>query len=279
MKDQNKIQSMLQDVMEEEIPSSQVKLWPAVKANLVPGKSQIHQQGEKMNTIKPQRIPRFALAFFAILALLVITLVTPQGRSFAQSVLQFFARAESTEFPLQQTQTEFTLQQSQNVSEAPGPAEPTIAPPMPSISVSEAEALVGFDAAELPTVPDGFNYLGARVYGKTINIEYETQGSGGHLIIKQSPDGFYQSEWDSVPAEAIIPVKIGELDGEYTQGTFVVYAGETSATWNPEASILRLRWMDDGVWFELTKYGNVEAIEYLDQEGLIKLAESLTMQP
>jgi len=58
-------------------------------------------------------------------------------------------------------------------------------------------------------------------------------------------------------------------------GMFVVFAGDTSATWNPDAPILRLHWLKDGIWFEMTKYGNVESIEYLDQVGMIALAESL----
>jgi hypothetical protein len=147
------------------------------------------------------------------------------------------------------------------------------------ISVAEAEAQLGFEIAELPFVPDGLNYLGVRIYGNTVNIEYETPDQGGHLSIQQSQEGFYQSEWDQVPAEAIIPVKIGKLDGEFVQGTFVVYPGKTSATWNPDMAMLRLRWEQDDIRFEIAKYGNVEAIEYLDQEGLIKLAESLTLTP
>jgi len=83
------------------------------------------------------------------------------------------------------------------------------------------------------------------------------------------------SDWDQVPADAIVPVRIGELDGEFVRGRFVVYVGETVATWEPDASILRLRWVKDGIWFEMTKSGHAQAIEYLDQAGLIELAESL----
>jgi hypothetical protein len=60
---------------------------------------------------------------------------------------------------------------------------------------------------------------------------------------------------------------------------FVVYSGETSATWNPEAPVFRLRWVENGTWFEMTKYGDVFPIEYLDQTNLIRLAESLTLKP
>ena len=268
--DEKEIQSILQDVLEEEIPASQIQLWPAVKANLLAGKRQTRFQGEKMNTTKIFRRPRFAIAILLIVVLLAIVLMTPPGRSFAQSVLQFFMPAESTSFP---------VPSSQMVESEPDPAAPTALPPSPLVSVAEAEAQVGFDLAELPYVPEGFEYLGARLYGNAVNIEYDAKGGGGHLVIQQSRDGYNQSDWEKVPEDAISSVNIGELDGAYVQGIFVVYPGETSATWNPDAPVLRLRWMDDGTWFEITKHGDVEVIEYLDQTALIKLAESLSVQP
>ena len=36
---------------------------------------------------------------------------------------------------------------------------------------------------------------------------------------------------------------------------------------------------EDGIWFEMTKFGNVESISYLDQAGLIALAESMVYNP
>jgi hypothetical protein len=267
---EKRIQSILQNALEDEIPSMEVQLWPRIRANLVADKRKSLQQGEKMNTIQVRRIPRLAIAIIAIVTLLAVALITPRGRSFAQSVLALFTRAESTSFP---------LQPSQIWTGEPEAAVPTALPPAPLISVAEAEEQLGFEVAQLPSVPDGFNYLGARIYGDAVNIEYETPDRGGHLSIQQSLEGFYQTDWDQVPAEVIIPVKIGKLDGEFVQGTFVVYPGETSATWNPDIAMLRLRWKQDGVWFEITKYGNVEAIEYLDQAGIIKLAESLTVTP
>ena len=49
-----------------------------------------------MSTIKLQRAPRLAIAIVVIASLLVVALLTPQGRSFAQSILAFFTRADST---------------------------------------------------------------------------------------------------------------------------------------------------------------------------------------
>lgn len=266
--DKKAIQSILQDELEREIPVSDVHLWQAVKANLVSGKT--FQQGVKMNTINSRRIPRAAFIGLIVIALLSLAFVTPQGRAVAQSILQFFTRAESNTFPLGSSQ----IPQPET-----DPSVPTAEPPAPIISVPEAEAQAGFDAAELPFVPKGFDYLGARLYGKAISIEYEAQGGGGNLIIMQSQTGFIQSDWDSVPAEAIVPVKIGETDAEFVQGAFVVYPGETSAKWNSDAAILRLRWIQNGISFEMTKFGDVEVIEYLDQNTLMQLAESIRNEP
>lgn len=268
--DKKNIQTILQEAMEVEIPPQEINLWPAVKANLVAGKQAVFQQGEKMNVSQPRRTSRIALIAFAVIALLTVAFLTPQGRTIAQNIIQFFTRSNGDSFP---------LQPSQIVAAEPDLAAPTAQPPSPLISVTEAEAQAGFTAAQLPSVPSGFNYLGARLYGDAISIEYEAGDGAGHLILMQSPHDFIQSEWDSTPAEAVVQVMIGEIAGEFVKGTFVVYPGETNGRWNPEASILRLRWVKDGISYELTKYGDVEAIAYLDQAGMIALAESLVTTP
>jgi hypothetical protein len=224
----------------------------------------ISDRGQEMNTRRPYRILRLAFALSVTAALLAFVFVTPWGQTLAQNALRFFVRTDNITFP---------LQSSQMVT--PDPSAPTAQPPAPLVSIAEAERQTGLDIAELPFVPDGFNYLGARVYGNTVRIEYEAQGGGGSLIIRQSPEGFAQSEWDQVPEHAIVPMKIGELDGEFARGTFVVYPGDANATWDPDVPILRMRWVDDGIWFEMTKFGDVEAIEYLDQAHLAQLAAGM----
>ena len=265
-----RIQSILQDALEEEIPSSEIKLWPAIRASLVAGKNMSVQQGEKMNGTQPRHLQRVALTILMMAVLASLAFITPQGRALAQDILQFFRRAESNTFP---------LSASQIPSDEIDASTPTAAPPAPLISVSDAELQAGFDAAELASIPQGFNYLGTRVYGNAIQLEYEAQGGGGNLFITQSKEGFLQSDWDKVPADAITSVTIGGSDAEFAQGTFVVYPGETSATWNADAPVLRLRWVKDGIWYEIAKFGDVERIEYLDRERMIALAESLTNNP
>jgi hypothetical protein len=265
--DNKKFKSVLRDALEEKIPASHIDLLPAVQSHLVAGKKSYLQQGKNMSKT---RIKRLVLLALTVIAVLTMALITPQGRAFAQNILQFFKRADSNVLPLPPDQ----IVSTENAEKIP-----TAAPPLPLVSVAEAETTAGFDAKELPSVPQGFNFAGAMGSPDGVTIEYRALGNGGQLIINESTNGFMQTEWDQAPVEAISQVRIGDLDAEMVQGAYVVYPGETSARWNPQAAIIRLRWIEDGIWFEMAKFGGVESIAYLDGPGLIKLAESLTGNP
>ncbi|MGE5641466.1 MAG: hypothetical protein ACM3Y8_00515 [Byssovorax cruenta] len=265
--DKKNIPSILQDALEHELPSTQIDLLPGVKERLVAGTT---QQGEKMNQVNSRRNSRLAVIALAVMVLFVVALVSPPGRALAQTVLQFFRRAESNVIPLP-TELIAPPENSQGLA--------TAQPPSPFMSIDQAEGIAGFDAQQLPVVPDGFNFLGAMASKGTISVQYGAQGGGGALIINESPNGFMQSEWDQAPADAISQVLVSGVEAEMVQGTYVVYPGETSARWNPDAPILRLRWIKDSIWFEMARFGGVESIAYLNRDAMIALAESLTNDP
>jgi hypothetical protein len=257
------LKSTLADLAEKAAPSTEINLWPGIKSEL--STSAWHSKnGETMKTpAQNTLIRRLSLATLALATAFALLAFTPHGRTFAQSVIQLFTRAQSESF------------QTGGPIAEPDASMSTAMPPSPVISIADAKALADFNLLELPFVPQGFEYLGTRMYEDAVSTEYGVPGGGGNLVLMQSKEGFIQSEWDQVPANAIVPVKVGDVDAEYAQGTFVVIAGETSAKWNSDAPVFRLRWVRDGIWFELTKYGDVFPIEYLDMDGLIALAESL----
>jgi len=261
--DNKDIKSILQDALEDQIPAAQINLLPAIQSRLVARNNPALQQGEKMKNIHNRKLAFSAITIFA---LLVIGLITPPGRAFAQSVLHLFKRSQSYIIPLPPDQIVST-EDSQSLA--------TAQPLVNYVSISEAKSLADFDIKELPTEPNGFTLKGAMAGKGSVSIEYEARGGGGALIINESTNGFTESEWDQAPAEFITQVMIGNLEAEVVQGGFVVYAGETSAKWNPDLPSLRLRWIQDGIWFEIAKLGGVESIAYLDQNGLIALAEGM----
>jgi hypothetical protein len=84
-------------------------------------------------------------------------------------------------------------------------------------------------------------------------------------------------------------VQIGALKGEYVSGAWTIPEVESTfetktpdqtlpleATWDSDASIQILRWLDKGMLFEIICAGGQPGqTAYLDKEHLIGLAESM----
>jgi hypothetical protein len=92
--------------------------------------------------------------------------------------------------------------------------------------------------------------------------------------------GQVSSHWGQVPPSAAVErVRVGEFEGEYVRGYFVIKPGASGAVWDPEAHVRRLCWREGGLLFELRLGGRVAPVEYLERDTLIALAESLVYRP
>jgi len=263
------IKSILQNALEEEFPTSQVKLWPVIRQRLIARKHPLFRQGEKKNGTKSRRTQRAAFITAIIVVLLTIALITPLGRAFAQSVLQFFTRAESDTLPQQQPW--------QMTSPAQSPSE------SPSqLSVQEAESLAGYDVLSPVEIPFGMDFMSAS-YDARYHIVVQAFGRDTEFIgfsLWQQPLEYYQScgdiinycdnmlGWNLVGASAYVEtVRIGNLTGEYVQGTWILtYSGPV---WDPTDYLKILRWQTDTMIFEL-----VAGIEF-SRDDLVALASSI----
>ncbi len=210
---------------------------------------------------------------------LTLGLATPQGRTLAQSLWQFFTPAAGSSFPVPAAAV------------TPDALAPTAAPPagLPgcdgqtgsaalACQVGQAEALLGFDLKTPPADLPGLVFVYATVDAerRTATVVYNAVGGGAGLSLTQGDSSNDSVVWETVPAEAQVEtVRVGGGDGEYVRGTFVVYANATAASWNPDAPVQRLRWRADGRLFEINLAGAVEAVAVYDQAALIALAESL----
>lgn len=282
--DNKNIQSILQDALEEKIPSSQVELWPAVKAELVAGKHLIGQQGEKMNTSRPRRILRAAFVTLTIVVLLALAFITPQGQAFAQSILQFFVRSGSDAIPVPTEEPVTWVDVTPNVPSAtmtPLPAFAIFASdcgdfPNPTCTVEQIRSKVDFMVKELGKIPDGLYFVGATGGPDSITLSYYFEDLSGSLHITVE-------RWAGPPSTNIVgasakveQVQIGSLTGEYIKGIFVFESGETVANWDPNFGIETLRWVDDGISYTMDYSYPPTSLE---KEGMAALAESMTTEP
>lgn len=295
MKMDNKaIQSILQNALEEEIPSSQIQLWPTVRASLVAGGNISFRQAEKM-IIKPQRIFRMALVILTIIALLTLAFLTPQGRAFAKRLFLFFTVTEEKSFPIPTEQmfsipptgtsapthvlplqpVELTVTATATLE---SPAQACISQESQSgyaCQIKTVEAQAGFDARELPQDPKGLKFSQAQFNPKTKEIDMEFVTDGGALYLNQGLGEFpATSKWGEVPADQIKQVRVNGQYAELVSGMFVVYPNTSKAIWQPGGQI-SLHWKEGERWFSLEKMGDPYPIEWLAENEMIKLAESL----
>jgi hypothetical protein len=263
------IQSLLEEALEQEIPSSKINLWPAVKAELAAGIHLEFRQGEKMNTLKR---PHTVFAALAVLALLVLAFVTPQGRAFAQDVLQFFTRTESDSYYSEPS--DLTFEETTPFHELCGISLDS----GNRCSVEQIRGMVDFEVKELGTIPDGMHFVGSTGGPEYVELKYDyadrREGSL-HVIVEavgRPSDVGTGIVAKSAPVE---PVQIGNLPAEYYTG--ILFQDEYgNVAWQPNDPLATLRWEDGGSTYTLTYYSLAHP---LTKEDLVSLAESMTLEP
>lgn len=265
-----KVQTVLKDALEREIPSTQIRLWPAIQAGFASGKHSLFRQGEKMNRTK---LPHWQRAVFAALtaaSLLAVAFLTPQGRAFAQQVLQFFTRTESDTFYM--PPSDLTFEDTTPFHEECGTA---IAP---MCSVEQIRSKVDFEIKELGILPEALYFVGATGGPDFVELNYSyPERLDGGLSVSVEATGRPSDIGTGIAAKSAVveQVQIGGLPGEYFTGA--LYSDEEgNVTWRPDEPIVTLRWEDGGstytIFYFFHKYP-------LSREELVHLAESMTTEP
>jgi hypothetical protein len=259
--DNKKFKSILQNALEKQIPASQINLLPAVQAHLVAGKKSFLRQGENMNK---NRTKRLMLSVLTVIAILVITLITPQGRAFAQNVLQFFVRIDSDTLPIQSFQLT--------------PIPKTITPDPGYIfnqSVMEAGHKAGFTVLMPTFLPKILSFEGVSYEPEhnIVRIFYSYEDTTNGLVIREEQ---FQTIDDCelcgvVGASADIKIlQIGDVAGEYVEGVWNLT--DNGPIWISDPYLKTLRWQENGIAFEISYMGMPEKVTKAD---LIAIAESL----
>ena len=263
------LNTLLSDLAESAQPTAQIDLWPEIKTHLE-ARTWQPQTGEPMKTFA-QNTParRMALAALALILIVALLALTPQGRALAQTILQLFTRADQDRYPLQAWQMT-----------PPAPASPES---LFQLSFQEAETQAGFDTLGPVEPPAGMIFLGAS-YDSQHQIVAQTFGHGPEsfeLTLWQQPLEQHQScgdisnycdnitGGDLVGASAQVEtVQIGAVTGEYVEGVWNLT--DNGPVWEPTPYLKTLRWQTDEMVFVLT-YMGME----LDRDALVALAASL----
>jgi hypothetical protein len=133
------------------------------------------------------------------------------------------------------------------------------------------EKVLGLDAKEFPTTPDGWSFSNVYAYPDCLILAYSAAKERGELILSQckTDEMLFPSK---IPAEVIEQVSINGTKGQYIAGDFE-YDNNGTAIWKPDAPMRHLRWQEDGLWIQITLIG--DSIVRYDKEDLISYAESL----
>lgn len=264
-----KVQAVLQEALEQEIPSSQIRLWPAVQADLATGKHLEVQQGAKMNLSK--RLPKATFAIGTIVLLLVLAFITPQGRALAQSVLRFFTRVDTDEFYM--PVSDLTFEETTPFHNECGISI------HPTCTVEEVRSKVSFEIKQLGSLPEGMFFEGATGGPDYIELAYlhkDTDRLGGEMSVIVEATGHPTPFGTGIVAKSanVEQVLVGDLPGEYYTGIFF-QDDQGNVKWVPDDPQQTLRWEDGSSIYTLFYYSTRYP---LTKEDLIKLAESMTLE-
>jgi hypothetical protein len=209
---------------------------------------------------------KLAIPILVGLILAIGFAATPWGQAFATEVFKLFVHAESDTFSLS----------PEEINRRTNPLSETSVPlAYSALSISELETQLGFDIKEPTVLPDLFSFEGIHVSERSVDFVYQCSCGGRDLEIFQGP--LADSNSVKVGVEATIEkIQVGEVNGEYVEGDFVIYPGTEAATWNPKAPVRRLRWVIDEMLFQITSAGGSEGHwGYVNKGEMIAIAEGL----
>jgi hypothetical protein len=230
-------------------------------------------------------MPRALFVSVLVIGLLTLALITPQGRAFAQSILQFFIRSESDALPVPTSAPVNWVELTPGVvpaTQTPLPVAAAFAGECgdfstPTCSVEQIRSKVDFTVKE-PGIVNGLYFIGSTGGPDSIFLSYNSADTGSGLIVYiERWTGILSPDTDLIGASATVEeVHIGDLKGEYFKGSFVYQDGESVATWDADFGTETLRWVDGNTSYRM-QYFSSQTL--LNKEGMVVLAESMTTEP
>jgi hypothetical protein len=279
--DKKNIKSMMQDMLNSEIPPSQIQLWPVVKAGL--------NRGENMAMSHPHRLQRVAFAILVVIILLAAALITPQGRAFAQEIIRRVGNyvisgepsdAENYVATLQSGTPTATIDPNWVCTNCP---EPEI---VGKLTIEQASAKAGFPVYDPNYIPDGYQLSTRDVLftgsSTTAHMDFRKDldpplhdglQMAGIIAIGQTLVNGDAQPWEKGIGEVpIVDVNVRGHPGVWLEQVPIIPVQDQQGEWYYERWN-QLVWAEDGYNFMLQT--NMPS-NILPLDELLRIAESLT---
>lgn len=223
-------------------------------------------------------------ALVGLLALALFTAITPQGRAFAQGILQFFARTENNTRPVP------TLALASNPAvPSQAPVSSIIGPRLPfeddcgdiysaRCGMDEIRALVNFPVKGLRETAQDLVFSGATGGPEQVILLYHSDSVNGLLLVFAEPADAANPLPVAASAEVEV-VSINGVPGEYVQGAWYSIGDVNGGiSWTAESFAKTLRWDDDAVRYTMTFRAAKDTGVPLEKSDLLYMAERMTTE-
>ncbi len=286
--DRNQLNSMIQSMVEKEIPPASIDLWPRLKESLVVRRQSISKRGlifMNAQIFAQRRMKLLAATSIVTLFLATFLLATPQGRVLAQQILNFFSRNETNTEVIPTTDATLQPQPSQVAATPRSKEENSLESQAgcgsilaPRCALAEVQTKVNFPIQTPSQLPEGINLVGAVPIEGGVLLKFEGQG-GNVLLAETTAEEDDLRTWTIGKDTIVERVAVGNQPAEYVQGGWVglISPEKENFLWDQNLPTRTLRWQRDGIQFTLVNFpqSSAHGPVGLDLPQLTALAGSL----
>ena len=238
--------------------------------------AELHPASASHRTAWLARVPlrRTAFTTLAVISILIVFFAIPPFNGIAQRVANFFYRADQDILPITLT------------AQPPSNQFP--------LTLADAATQAGFAIRQPDWLPEGFQLNGAAYDAdrQAILLDYHSPIPGKFLRLTQSQTAENRLDVSNIGATAEVQTldirtPSGEIvSGEYVAGAWRIpplldhlqtgqpdMTATMQANWDPNAKIHMLRWVSDGILYEIIHAD--QTLDTLFAEMLVKIAESI----
>jgi hypothetical protein len=239
------------------------------------------------NSLSWRLKPAYILAVVMLIGALF--LITPQGVTFAQNILRFFIHSQGNTLPGPD------LGPVKWIPQTPGVSAATSTPPYsspifafsedcgpddnPVCSLEQIRAKVSFPVFQPANVPNGLDFIGATGDSQRVHIVYKAQKNwNGWLVIDEEPwiNSPNQKAWEVGASADIQTIRVGNVTAEYVKGAYFSDGSREPYKWNSDFDQQSLRWIDQGILFNLQFLGSEPR---MGRDELTALISIMTANP